>query len=123
MDRHPISDLMANTMQKIREMIDTDTIIGEAITVGDVTIVPISRVTFGFASGGGDGTLKEHRGFGGGGGAGVKIDPIGFLVVKDGNARMLNIAPPAGTTIDRLVELVPDVLDRVEEFIDKRRNG
>jgi len=104
-------------------MVDVNTVIGEPITTPDgILIIPVSKVTFGFASGGGDGTLKEHRGFGGGGGAGVKIDPIGFLVVKDGNARMLNIGPPPGTTIDRLVELVPDVLDRVEEFIDKRKN-
>lgn len=103
---------------------DVNTVVGTPITTPDgILLIPVSKVSFGFASGGGDGLNKENRGFGGGSGAGVKIDPIGFLVVKDDNARMLNIAPPAGTTIDRLVELIPDVLDRVEEFISKRKNG
>ncbi|MCL2342680.1 MAG: sporulation protein YtfJ [Firmicutes bacterium] len=111
-------------MGKIKEMVDVNTVIGEPITTPDgLLIIPVSKVSVGFASGGGDGSLKEHKGFGGGSGAGIKIDPIGFLVIKDGGARMLNIAPPLGTTIDRLVELVPDVLDRVEDFIDKRKNG
>jgi len=124
MENNMISDLMSVTMSKIKEMVDVNTVVGTPIATPDgLLIVPVSKVTFGFASGGGDGIVKEQRGFGGGSGAGVKIDPIGFLVVKDGNARMLNIAPPAGMTIDRLVELIPDVLGRVEDFIDKRRNG
>ena len=110
-------------MAKIKEMVDVDTVVGEPIITPDgITIIPISKVSFGFVSGGGTTDEPTKRdGFGGGSGAGVKIDPVGFLVVKDGNVRMLNIAPPPGTTLDRLVELVPGVIDRVEEFIEKRK--
>ena len=109
-------------MSKLKEMVDVNTIVGEPITTPDgITIIPVSRVSFGLASGGSDFPVKEKSGFGGGNGAGVKIEPIGFLVIKDGNVRMVNIAPPAGTTVDRLVELIPDVIDRVDAFIDKRK--
>lgn len=102
---------------------DVNTIVGEPITSPDgITLVPVSRVSFGFASGGSEFPIKESSGFGGGNGAGVKIDPIGFLVVKDGNVRMLNIAPPPGTTVDRLLDMVPDVLDRIDGYINKKQN-
>ncbi len=107
-------------------MVDVNTIVGEPITSPDgVTIIPVSRVSFGFASGGSDFPVKDAamNGFGGGNGAGVKIEPIGFLIVKDGNVRMLNIAPPACTTLDRVLELVPDVLDRIESYINNRNKS
>lgn len=114
---------MEVTMSKIREMVDVDTVVGNPITTPDgVTLIPVSTVSFGFGSGGSDFPIKEKSGFGGGNGAGVKITPIGFLVIKEGNVRMLNIAPPAGTTVDRLVELIPEVLDRVEDFIDRKKS-
>lgn len=113
---------MEVTMSKIREMVDVDTVVGSPITTPDgIMIIPVSKVSFGFVSGGSDFPVKENSGFGGGSGAGVKVDPIGFLVVKDGSVRMINIAPPAGTTIDRIIEIVPVLFDRVEEFIDKRK--
>ena len=122
MEKTPIGDLMEVTMSKLKEMVDVNTIVGNPITTPDgITIIPVSKVSFGFASGGSDFPAKEKSGFGGGNGAGVKIDPIGFLVIKEGNVRMVNIAPPAGTTVDRLVELIPDVIDRVDAFIDKRK--
>jgi len=101
-------------------MIDVNTVIGEPITTPDgILLVPVSKVSFGFGTGGGDGLIKGQGGFCGGSGAGVKIDPIGFLVVKDGNVRMLNITPPASSTVDRLVELIPDVVDQVEKLVSK----
>ena len=115
---------MEVTMAKLKEMVDVNTIVGTPITTPDnITIIPVSKVSFGFASGGYDfpAPAKDKGGFGGGNGAGVKIEPIGFLVIKDGNVRMINIAPPAGTTIDRLVELIPEVIDRIDTFIDKRK--
>lgn len=122
MEKHPVSDIMEVTMSKIRDMVDVNTVVGDPIVTPDgITIIPISKVSFGFGSGGGEYPAKEKNGLGGGGAAGVKIEPIGFLTVKDGNVRMLNIAPPAGTTVDRLVEMIPDVLDRVQEFIDKNK--
>lgn len=122
MEKTPISDLMETTMTKLKEMVDVNTVVGDAITTPDgITIIPVSKLSFGFASGGGEYPVKEKGGFGGGNGAAVKVDPIGFLVIKDGNVRMINIAPPAGTTVDRLVEMIPEVIDRVESFIEKRK--
>ena len=114
---------MSVTMSKIKEMVDVNTVVGDPITTHDgIMVVPISRVSLGFGSGGSDFSLKEgQQGFGGGNGAGITITPIGFLVINDGNVRMLNIAPPASSTVDRLVELIPDVLDRVQDFVDSRK--
>lgn len=123
MDKHPIGDLMATTMQKIREMVDVNTIIGQPIQAGDgLTLIPISKVSFGFASGGSDIQAKQpaqQNGFGGGSGAGVKITPVAFIVVKDDNVKLLNVAPPATTTVDRLVESIPDIVDKVSELFKK----
>ena len=124
---HPIGDLMSTTMQKIREMVDVNTIVGKPIEAGDVTIIPVSKVSFGFASGGSDFTTKNQKpeadnSFGGGSGAGVNIMPIAFLIVKGDTVRMLPIAPPPGTTVDRVVEMVPEVIDKVTGFIEKQQD-
>lgn len=117
-----IGNLMDVTMNKMKDMVDVDTVVGTPVTTPDgVTIIPVSRVSYAFASGGSDFRVKEHSnlGFGGGNGAGVKIDPIGFLVIKDGNVRMMSIMPPANTTVDRVIEKVPEVIDMVEDLIQK----
>lgn len=124
--QHPIGDLMGTTMQKIREMIDVNTIIGEPIKTDGVTIIPVSKVSFGFASGGSDFSTKNQKpdadnAFGGGGGAGVNINPIAFLIVKGDTVRLLPVAPPPGTTVDRVVEMVPEVIDKVTGFIEKQQ--
>lgn len=125
MEKHPIGDLMEKTMQKIREMIDVNTIVGDPITTPDgTTLIPVSKVTFGFGAGGGDYAVKvknpgEDNAFGGGSGAGVNISPIAFLVVRDGNVKLLNVNPPAGSTVDRVVELLPELIDKVKEFTAK----
>ncbi len=122
MENNRIGELMEVTMAKIKQMVDVNTIVGNPITTPDgIVIIPVSRVSFGFAAGATDYPAKEKLGFGGGNGAAVKIEPIGFLVIKDENVRMLNIAPPPGTTLDRVVEMVPGILDRVEEFVHKHR--
>ena len=127
MDKHPIGDLMETTMQKIREMIDVNTIVGEPIVTADgVTLIPVSKVSFGFGSGGTDFPSKnkqpnENNPFGGGGGAGVNIVPVAFLVVKGENVKIINIGPPASTTVDRVIDLVPDVMDKVSKFIEKNK--
>lgn len=111
------------TMSKIREMVDVNTVVGTPIETPDgITIIPVSRVTYGFAGGGSDVPVKENPGFGGGSGAAMKIDPIGFLVVKEGNVRMVNIAPPAVSTVDRVIEKLPEIVDTVEELVQKYRN-
>ena len=113
----PLNDLMDTTMDKIRDMVDSNTIIGEPIQTPDgVTVIPVSRVSFGFGAGGGDYGKTDTAHFGGGAGAGVKVDPVAFLVVKDGLT-----AIPAAATVDRVLDLVPEVLDRVQNFVDKKR--
>ena len=122
MENTNISSLMDLTMNKMREIVDVDTVVGSPITTPDgITIIPVSRVSYAFASGGSDFRVKEHTnmGFGGGNGAGVKIEPIGFLVVKDGSVRMMNVTPPANTTVDRVIEKAPELIDTVEDLIRK----
>ncbi len=123
MEKHPIGDLMEITMQKIREMVDANTIVGSPITTADgITLIPISKVSFGFASGGSDFPAKQpnpNNTFGGGSGAGVHVVPVAFLIVQGSNIKLLNISPPASTTVDRIIEMVPDVIDKVNDLIGK----
>lgn len=124
--QHPIGSLMDTTMQKIREMVDVNTIIGQPIKAEDVTIIPVSKVSFGFAGGGSDFAGKNQKPesdncFGGGTGAGVNIAPIAFLIVKGDTVKLLPVAPPPGNTVDRVVEMVPDVVDKVTGFIEKQQ--
>ncbi|MBR6739427.1 MAG: GerW family sporulation protein [Oscillospiraceae bacterium] len=117
----PLSELMETTMNKIHEMVDSNAIIGEPInTMDGVTLIPISRVSFGFGTGGTD-YGKTTEKFGGGGGAGVKIDPVAFLIVKDGQTRMMPVAVPAVATVDRVLEMTPQFLDRIDGFISKKK--
>lgn len=116
-----LNDLMRSTMEKIHEMVDTNTIVGQPITTPDgVTLIPISKVSFGFGSGGGDYGKAPKENFGGGSAAGVKIDPVAFLVIKDGTTRVLPVAVPPASTVDRIVEMVPDIMDKVEKYFDKK---
>ena len=125
---HPIGDLMSTTMQKIREMVDVNTIIGTPIRTDDgITLIPVSKLSFGFASGGSDFVTKNQKpeadnAFGGGGGAGVNISPVAFLIVKGDTVKLLPVAPPANTTVDRVVEMVPDVIDKVTGFLEKQQD-
>jgi len=124
MDNRPISDLMETTMQKMRDMIDANTIVGEPISTPDgITLIPVSKVSFGFAGGGSDFSQKqEHKsGFGGGTGAGVNITPVAFVVAKGDDVEMLYITPPASTTVDRIIETVPEVMDKIGEFLNKEK--
>ena len=120
-----LPNMLDSTIAKIREMVDVNSVVGDPITTPDgITIIPISKVSVGFGGGGSDFASKNSAGqelpFGGGVGAGVKVTPVAFLIVKDGSVRMLPVAAPANTTADRLVEMVPDTLDKVAAFIDSR---
>ena len=120
-----LPNMLENTISKIREMVDVNSVVGDPITTADgVTIIPISKISVGVAGGGSDYVSKhenKHENpFGGGAGGGVKVTPIAFLVIKDGIVRVLPIALPASTTADRLVEQIPDTLDRIVNFIDSR---
>ena len=120
-----LPNMLDNAIAKIREMVDVNSVIGDPITTPDgVTIIPVSKVSVGFGGGGSDFVSKnvnhQENPFGGGVGAGVKVTPIAFLIVKEGNVRMLPVAAPANTTADRLVEMVPDTLDKIAAFVDSR---
>ena len=118
-----IPNMLENTIAKIREMVDVNSVIGTPITTADgVTIIPVSKVSAGFGGGGSDyvskNANKQENPFGGGAGGGVSVTPIAFLIIKDGNVRMMPVAAPANTTADRLVEMIPETLDKVSAFID-----
>ena len=124
--QHPIGDLMTTTMQKLREIADVNTIVGKPILAGEIPIIPISKLTVGFASGGSDFMTKNQKpeadnAFGGGSGAGVNISPVAFLIVKGDTVKLLPVAPPAGNTVDRVVELVPEMFDKVTGYMEKNK--
>lgn len=117
------SNMLESTIAKIREMVDVNSVIGEPITADGITIIPVSKVSVGFGGGGSDFVSKntnnlDNHPFGGGAGGGVKVTPVAFLIIKDGNVRMLPVATPANTTADRLVEMIPDTLDKISAFVD-----
>lgn len=121
---HPIGSLMDTTMEKIKEMIDVNTIIGEPITSPDGTlIIPVSKVSYGFAAGGSDlPTKKENKDcFGGGSGAGVTIQPVAFLTVYQGDIRLVSVDREEGTA-DKLVNMIPDVLKKVKGVFKKDKS-
>ncbi len=116
-----VSELMEGALDKIRGMVDSSTVVGTPISTPDgATLIPVSRLSFGFASGGNDKTASPSKpGVWGGGGAAVKVEPVGFLLAKDGGARMLCIQPPAFSAADRLVDMTPELLEKIEGYIDK----
>ncbi len=120
-NKNSLSEMMESSMDKIRQMVDANTIVGEPITTPDgVTLIPVSRLSYGFGCGGGDyGKDKENTGAGCG--AGVRVEPMAFLVVKGGVTRLLPVGAPAVTTLDRAIELVPELIDRVEGLVDRKR--
>ena len=121
---HPIGSLMDTTMEKIKEMIDVNTIIGEPITSPDGTlIIPVSKVSYGFAAGGSDlPTKKANKDcFGGGSGAGVTIQPVAFLTVYQGDVRLVSVDREEGTA-DKLVNMIPDVLKKVKGVFKKDKS-
>ena len=125
MDNNPIGELMQTTMESVKNILKVDTVVGDPIYTPDgITLVPISKISVGFGGGGVEFNSKnagDKKPYGGGNATGVKIDPIGFLVIKDGCVRMVNVTPPASNTVDRIIDLVPQVIDRVDSFIDKQQ--
>ena len=121
-----LPNMLENTIQKIREMVDVNSVIGEPITTPDgVTIIPVSKVSVGFGGGGTD--FANNKGgenpFGGGVGGGVNVTPICFLIVSNGNVRMMPVAAPANTTADRIVEMVPDTIDKLTAYLDSKKGN
>ena len=113
---HPLPDMMGLSMQKIKDMIDVNTIIGDPIYTPDgITLIPVTQVSMGMGAGGADSMGKNVMGAGAGGG--VKMNPQGFLIIKDGMIRFVSTKAPADTSLDRLLDMIPDMFDRVEKLV------
>ncbi len=114
--------ILSSTIEKIRDLVDTSTIIGEAIYAeGGTTIIPVSKVTYGFASGGADFPSKGNKElFGGGGGAGVTITPVAFLVINGGEVTLKHITA-YDNAAERVVNLVPEMFDKVTGLMNKAK--
>lgn len=120
-----VVDLMEQTIDKVRQMVDANTVIGTPISVGDgTTLIPISKISIGLGSGGSDIKTKTQTGFGfgGGGGAGITMSPIGFVVVSNGQVRIMPINEQASSTADRVVEMVPDLINKVSDMFENKNN-
>ena len=111
-------------MQKVRELIDANTIVGEPITTTDgVTLIPVSKVSFGFVGGGSDFVQKQDKNnFGGGAGAGVNITPVAFVIAKGNDIEMMYITPPAMSSVDRIIDTVPEAMDKIAVFMGKDKD-
>lgn len=136
MAEHPIQGLMTTAMDSIKDMVDVNTIVGNPVEAPDGTVViPVSRVSFGFAAGGGEYSGEMHSGgskgeeegekepkskmpFGGGSGAGVSISPVGFLVVGQGQIRLLPVGN--NSSMDKMVDMVPEILTKLNETLRTR---
>ena len=120
-----LPNMLESTIQKIREMLDVNTVVGTPIETQDgVTIIPVSKISVGFGGGGSDFANKTGaEPFGGGVGGGVKVSPVCLLVVKDGNVRMLSVPTPANSTTERIVEMIPDTLDKITAYLDSKKEA
>lgn len=117
-----IENLMDSALEKIKSIVNANTIIGESITTPDGTVViPVSKVSYGFASGGSDFSTKDSKDmFGGGNGAGVNIVPVAFLVISEGDVKLLQVES-FNTTLDRIIAMTPDILDKISKAVKKKR--
>ncbi len=119
-----IKNIMGITMDKIKSMATADTIIGDPIVLSDtVTCIPVSKVSYGFASGGSDfgkTTPQTKANFGGGGGAGMSVTPVAFLVLQDGNVKILNIGEPT-SDVEKIINAVPVAVEKVGDIVKKAK--
>jgi sporulation protein YtfJ len=124
MKEQSAAGILATTIEKVRQLVDVSTIIGEPIHLSEeITVIPVSKVTYGFASGGSDFPSKSNAElFGGGGGAGVTINPVAFLVLKDGEVTLKHITANDNAA-ERIVNMIPDVIDKVSGIADKAKSG
>ena len=121
MSEQKISEIMETTMEKIKTMVDANTIIGDKIVVDDVTIIPVSKLSFGFASGATDFAGKNNGSqvFAGGGGAGASVNPVGFLIVKNGEVDMLPVSQ-LQTATAKVIDMVPETFQKIKALFKKK---
>lgn len=113
-----VDDLIKTLLGEFQQIVKTETVVGEPMTVGEVTIIPVSKVSFGFGAGGGGGESGK-KGGGSGTGGGATLEPLAFLVVRDGKVQILPLKEKEGT-VEKILELVPDLYSKVREFRAKR---
>lgn len=117
-----VEELMQEVVEQLEKLVTTRTIVGEPITVAGKTVIPISKVSFGFGSAGGECKHDEESGFGGGGGGGAKIEPVAFLVVSEDEVKLLP-ATGKGIDIGKIMEAVPEVVDKIKSMRGKKDKG
>ena len=127
MAANPINELTDNSMKNLRALVDSNTVIGDPVTTPDgTTILPVSKVSFGFGTGGSEVGGKSPRPIGenpfsGGGGAGVKVTPVCFLVVTGTNVKVLPTAPYPENSIDRILDMIPGAVEKIGDFFESRK--
>ncbi len=121
MKEQSAAGILGTTIEKIKDMVDSRTIIGDPIDAGNgIKVIPVSKVTYGFASGGTDFPTKSSKDlFGGGGGAGVTLTPVAFLVINNGNVSVKYISEGPDASVERVVGMIPDLVDKLTEVVDK----
>ena len=117
MERNSLGEVMGLSMTKMKEMVNVNTVIGDPIYTPDgITLIPVTQVSMGMGAGGADNVGKSNS-MGAGAGGGVKMMPQGFLIIKDGMIRFVSTKAPAATSLDRVLDMIPEVFDRVEKLI------
>lgn len=132
-EKQKVNDLLAETIAKVRDLGNAETVIGSPITVGEITVIPVSKLTCGLAAGGSDYSSKNNSSsvmFGGGGGAGVEVTPLSFIVIRGDRVEVLpatgTVTPPLAThdyiaMVEKAVDVLPGIVDKLQEFVDKQK--
>lgn len=121
-NKNNVGELFGITTEKIKAMVDVDSILGTPMKIEDITIIPVSKVTYGFGSGGTDFATKNRSDlFGGGGGAGITIAPVAFIVISDGEVRIKPIST-SDDPLERAITLIPDAIDKLVDLVGKLKN-
>lgn len=122
MKETPVNKIMESTLDKMRDMVDVSTIIGEPVVTGDTTLIPVSKVSYGFTSGGTDLPSKQNAElFGGAGGGGISITPVAFIVIENGKCRMMQINNYTSSA-DRAIAMIPELVDKLTELITAKKD-
>ena len=123
MSENSIKNIMDTTMEKLKGMINADIITGTPIEVGGITLIPVSKVAYGLATGGSDfPTKSSSQVFGGGGGAGVTISPIAFIAINGDNVKMLPVYNEL-TTVEKAISMAPEIIDKAKELFSKDKSN
>lgn len=117
-----LEDLMKEVSGELERLVSTKTVVGDAVTVGDITIIPVTKVSFGFGTGGGEGKSKDNEeGFGGGGAAGAKIEPVAFIVMSKDGVRLMSVS--GKSDIGVLLDSVPGLIEKIKTMKAKKEKS